>query len=249
MYATALTSAILWTAVLQVAPQLAALQNTSIPMPSDDLVPVTLPPMSCAEALTHGASSPRNTASAADVSSGWLSIAAFRPQVLALPTKTRPKRLWLIASDGSQHAFLLKGRDDLRIDERLMQFMRVTNSLLQTSNKRAAVELGSRCYSVTPFGRRAGLVQWVRHTVSLFGLFRSWQMEAMKRHAAVAAARRESSIDAAGAAATGQGVEGSLPLIVAAARPADVFYARLLPALQQAGVAAGAPRKDWPAGG
>lgn len=39
----------------------------------------------------------------------------------ALPTKTRPKRLVLHGSDGGAHVFLLKGRDDLRMDERLMQ--------------------------------------------------------------------------------------------------------------------------------
>ncbi|KAF6252070.1 hypothetical protein COO60DRAFT_1628668 [Scenedesmus sp. NREL 46B-D3] len=38
-----------------------------------------------------------------------------------------------------------------------------------------------------------------------------------------------------------------LPLMVAAARPADAFYARLLPALQSAGVSVGAARSSWPA--
>ena len=48
-------------------------------------------------------------------------IASILPQLIALPTKTRPKRLVMVGSDGAHHAFLLKGRDDLRADERIMQ--------------------------------------------------------------------------------------------------------------------------------
>lgn len=246
-------------------------------------------------------------------SGSWLCITAFDKQVAVLPTKTRPKRLLMLASDGSVHAFLLKGRDDLRVDERLMQFMRASNTLLAASSTTqqlpaaanspaspvstvpasaaaAAVAgwaggqrmvLRMRPYSITPFGRRAGLVQWVRHTTSLFGLFRSWQQAAAERYQAVAAAKRDAAAAAnAAAAAAGAGSAAQadrqaaaaaasgtaagvapekageanggsstvpLPLIVAASRPTDAFYARLLPALQAAGLPVGSARSSWPA--
>ena len=50
-----------------------------------------------------------------------LRIAAVLPQMVPLPTKTRPKRIVLLGSDGVQYTYLLKGRDDLRADERIMQ--------------------------------------------------------------------------------------------------------------------------------
>jgi serine/threonine-protein kinase SMG1 len=50
-----------------------------------------------------------------------VSIAGLAPQVHVLGSKTRPRRLQLLGSDGRAHVFLLKGRDDLRLDERLMQ--------------------------------------------------------------------------------------------------------------------------------
>lgn len=244
-------------------------------------------------------------------SGSWLCITAFDKQVAVLPTKTRPKRLLMLASDGSVHAFLLKGRDDLRVDERLMQFMQASNALLAASSSTqqlpaaanstagpvpampasaaaAAVAgwaggqrmvLRMRPYSITPFGRRAGLVQWVRHTTSLFGLFRNWQQAAAERYQAVAAAKRDAAANAAAAAAgagstvqadrqaaaaaaggsaagvapekAGEANGGSstvpLPLIVAASRPTDAFYARLLPALQAAGLPVGSARSSWPA--
>ena len=54
-------------------------------------------------------------------SAGRLLISAVLPEMVALPTKTRPKRLVLLGSDGERHTYLLKGRDDLRADERIMQ--------------------------------------------------------------------------------------------------------------------------------
>jgi PI-3-kinase-related kinase SMG-1 len=297
----------------RVAPLLAALRDTAIPLPADDLTATTLPPLplraildmnssssssssSSAEAAEHQrpASGAELAAAAAEAgaaasSGSWLCIASFDQTVLVLPTKTRPKRLRLLANDGSVHAFLLKGRDDLRVDERLMQFMRAANALLAAPaaaaarcgssaqqkaagalwfgfgrRKKQQQQLRVRPYSITPLGRRAGLVQWVRHTTSLFGLVRAWQAATAERHHAVAAAKREAA--AAAAAAAGAAADSAaatdgadakadsssgvvLPLMVAAARPADAFYARLLPALQAAGVSVGAPRSSWPSGG
>jgi hypothetical protein len=152
-----------------------------------------------------------------------------------------------------------------------------------------AASLHARAYSVTPLGPRAGLVQWVSKTVSLFGLFRGWQAASKERCAALHAAKVEAAVAAAtnaaaaastataeataakggpaakikaatAAAATAAAKQAAvaaaqlqqepvrLPLLVGARRQAEAFYARLLPALQQVGVAAGTSRKNWPHG-
>lgn len=282
-----------------VAPQLAALRNTTIPLPADDMTASTLPSSSLRAVLGAGvADSSRSDvlleasdgtgtrqgeqqqpavpggvlAAASEAGSSWLRIAGFDKTVLVLPTKTRPKRLRLLADDGSVHAFLLKGKDDLRVDQRVMQFIRTANALLTAADTQATSNLVSGCatrprlrpYSVTPFGRRAGLVQWVRHTTSLYGLVRNWQTATAERYRAVAAAREVPAVNSsaaggAAAEASSTAAEASskeaesskegvvLPLMVAT-RPVDAFYARLLPALQAAGVPVGAPRKSWPVG-
>lgn len=52
---------------------------------------------------------------------GVVTVAGVCGSVSALPTKTRPKRAALLGSDGATYTYLLKGREDLRMDERLMQ--------------------------------------------------------------------------------------------------------------------------------
>ena len=88
----------------------------------------------------------------------------------------------MLGSDGRDYVYLLKGREDLHLDERLMQFLRVANGLLQSSTATRSAGLRARWYSVTPLAGRVGLIQWVSDTVSLYGLFRAWQQRQQGRH-------------------------------------------------------------------
>ena len=67
-------------------------------------------------------------------------------------TKQRPKRIGLMGSDGIEHVYLLKGREDLRLDERAMQFFDVVNSLIQSK---------IMTYFVLPLSKSGGLIQWI----------------------------------------------------------------------------------------
>ncbi|KAH8067434.1 phosphatidylinositol kinase [Aureococcus anophagefferens] len=50
-----------------------------------------------------------------------LRIARFRDQLLALASKQRPKRLTIVATDGAAYDYLVKGGEDLRLDDRVEQ--------------------------------------------------------------------------------------------------------------------------------
>ncbi|KAG6421928.1 hypothetical protein SASPL_118488 [Salvia splendens] len=50
-----------------------------------------------------------------------VTIASFAPQLVVITSKQRPRKLTIHGSDGEEHAFLLKGHEDLRQDERVMQ--------------------------------------------------------------------------------------------------------------------------------
>lgn len=50
-----------------------------------------------------------------------VTIASFARQLVVIPSKQRPRKLTIHGSDGEDYAFLLKGHEDLRQDERVMQ--------------------------------------------------------------------------------------------------------------------------------
>jgi FKBP12-rapamycin complex-associated protein len=49
-----------------------------------------------------------------------------------ITSKQRPRRLHIHGSDGKDYGYLLKGHEDLRQDERVMQLFGLVNSLLGT---------------------------------------------------------------------------------------------------------------------
>lgn len=77
-------------------------------------------------------------------------------------TKQQPKIICIMGNDGNFYQYLLKGHEDLRLDERLMQFFKLINSLVkkETSQNSALI----RTMSVIPLSLFHGLVQWVKGT-------------------------------------------------------------------------------------
>ncbi|XP_073103831.1 serine/threonine-protein kinase TOR isoform X2 [Elaeis guineensis] len=59
-----------------------------------------------------------------------VTIASFAPQLVVITSKQRPRKLTIHGSDGEDHAFLLKGHEDLRQDERVMQWLNWLGSKL-----------------------------------------------------------------------------------------------------------------------
>jgi hypothetical protein len=104
-----------------------------------------------------------------------VSVQQFSPEVIILPTKTRPKRIAMLGSDGHTYMFLCKGLEDLHLDERMMQFVRVANQLLLKDKLCNSRHLSSRHYAVVPVGDKIGLIQWVNNITSIFSLYRHWQ--------------------------------------------------------------------------
>lgn len=95
------------------------------------------------------------------------------PEVTILPTKTRPKKIWLLGSDGKTYAYLCKGSEDLRLDERVMQFLTMCNVIFKEKSQNKHL---TRHYAVTPLGPRCGLIQWVENATPLFTIYKRWLM-------------------------------------------------------------------------
>ncbi|OQS05072.1 phosphatidylinositol kinase, partial [Thraustotheca clavata] len=98
-------------------------------------------------------------------------ISSIAQDVLILSTKTRPKCLTFVASDGRSHRYLLKSREDLHLDERIMQLLATINVSLSANKATRYQDLSTRHYSVIPLSNDAGLIQMVPNVKPLFHLY------------------------------------------------------------------------------
>ncbi|XP_047947439.1 serine/threonine-protein kinase TOR-like isoform X2 [Salvia hispanica] len=104
-----------------------------------------------------------------------VTIASFAPQLVVITSKQRPRKLTIHGSDGEEHAFLLKGHEDLRQDERVMQLFGLVNTLLGNSRKTAEKDLSIQRYSVIPLSPNSGLIGWVPNCDTLHHLIREYR--------------------------------------------------------------------------
>lgn len=94
-------------------------------------------------------------------------INSFSHSVTVIPSKQRPRRISILGNDGRQYQFLLKGNEDLRQDERVMQLFRLINVCLDNTRSTSNIGLGIIQYSVLPLSNNSGLIGWVENCDTL----------------------------------------------------------------------------------
>ncbi|XP_050674865.1 serine/threonine-protein kinase ATR isoform X2 [Leptidea sinapis] len=94
-------------------------------------------------------------------------IAGIEEQIQILPSLQKPRKVTLKGSDGKSYIIMLKPRDDLRKDFRLMEFNGVVNRFLQDAPETRRRRLYIRTYSVLPLNEECGLIEWVPNLVGL----------------------------------------------------------------------------------
>ncbi|XP_022763546.1 serine/threonine-protein kinase TOR isoform X3 [Durio zibethinus] len=104
-----------------------------------------------------------------------VTISSFARQLDVITSKQRPRKLTIHGSDGEEYAFLLKGHEDLRQDERVMQLFGLVNTLLENSRKTAEKDLSIQRYSVIPLSPNSGLIGWVPNCDTLHHLIREYR--------------------------------------------------------------------------
>lgn len=94
-------------------------------------------------------------------SSYYPTIASFSSKLDVIPSKKRPRRIQLNGSDGRLYSYCLKGNEDIRMDERVMQLFGMVNVLL--SHTRAASSAYIHRFPVIPISPNVGLLGWVEN--------------------------------------------------------------------------------------
>ncbi|XP_056160918.1 serine/threonine-protein kinase TOR isoform X1 [Syzygium oleosum] len=104
-----------------------------------------------------------------------VTIASFAPQLDVITSKQRPRKLTIHGSDGEEYTFLLKGHEDLRQDERVMQLFGLVNTLLENNRKTAEKDWSIQRYDVIPLSPNSGLIGWVPNCDTLHQLIREYR--------------------------------------------------------------------------
>ncbi|KAK3006551.1 hypothetical protein RJ639_017706, partial [Escallonia herrerae] len=94
-------------------------------------------------------------------------ISGIADEAEILSSLQRPKKIVLLGSDGTEHPFLCKPKDDLRKDARMMEFNAMINRLLSKCPESRRRKLYIRTFAVLPLSEDCGMVEWVPHTRGL----------------------------------------------------------------------------------
>ncbi|KAL9566383.1 hypothetical protein ACKAV7_009298 [Fusarium commune] len=90
-----------------------------------------------------------------------VTIDSFLDDVLVLSSLAKPRRLTTRGSDGKSYMLLIKPKDDLRTDQRLMEFNGLINRSLKRDAESSRRQLYIRTYAVTPLNEECGIIEWV----------------------------------------------------------------------------------------
>ncbi|PFH51827.1 hypothetical protein AMATHDRAFT_58344 [Amanita thiersii Skay4041] len=102
-------------------------------------------------------------------------ITSFATKLTVIASKQRPRRLSLKGSDGRDYQYVLKGHEDLRQDERVMQLFSLVNTLLSVDTNSFKRRLHIQRYPVIPLAPNAGLIGWVQDSDTLHVLIRDYR--------------------------------------------------------------------------
>ncbi|CAH8842375.1 unnamed protein product [Trichobilharzia szidati] len=95
-----------------------------------------------------------------------------------ITSKQRPRKLTIMGSDGHQYVFLLKGHEDTRQDERVMQFFGLVNTLLINNPETLRRNLTIQRMSIIPLSTYTGLIGWVPNSDTFHNLIRDYREKA-----------------------------------------------------------------------
>ncbi|KAJ3130914.1 phosphatidylinositol kinase- protein kinase tor1 [Physocladia obscura] len=104
-----------------------------------------------------------------------IKIESFFPILTVITSKQRPRRLSIKGNNGVEFQYLLKGHEDLRQDERVMQLFGLVNTLLSDDSETFQRHLTIERFSVIPLSPNSGLIGWVPNTDTLHAIIKDYR--------------------------------------------------------------------------
>jgi FKBP12-rapamycin complex-associated protein len=104
-----------------------------------------------------------------------IKILNFDTTFSVISSKQRPRKISLNGSDGTAYAFLLKGHEDIRQDERVMQLFGLCNTLLTGDSESYKRHLNIQRFPAIPLSQNSGLLGWLPYSDTLHVLIREYR--------------------------------------------------------------------------
>jgi len=111
-------------------------------------------------------------------------IKDFEDTVVVLRSLVRPKKITMRGSDGNRYYILCKPKDDLRKDNRTIEFNNLVNRHLRKDSETRKRNLFIKTYTVIPLRHDCGLIEWINnlegYRQTLLGTYRK-EMEGFSK--------------------------------------------------------------------
>ncbi|CAI5758005.1 unnamed protein product [Candida verbasci] len=102
-------------------------------------------------------------------------ILKFDPVVSVISSKQRPRKLKLTGSDGKEYTYVLKGHEDIRQDNLVMQLFGLVNTLLTNDPECFKRHLDIQRYPAIPLSPKVGLLGWVPNSDTFHVLIKAYR--------------------------------------------------------------------------
>ncbi|XP_065080234.1 serine/threonine-protein kinase ATR-like [Ochlerotatus camptorhynchus] len=90
-------------------------------------------------------------------------IHGIREEFTILQSLQKPRKITLVGHDGREYTMMMKPKDDLRKDFRLMEFNAVVKQYLYKDPDAKHRRLNIRTYTVLPLNEECGIIEWVEN--------------------------------------------------------------------------------------
>ncbi|KAF9970692.1 hypothetical protein BGZ73_006560 [Actinomortierella ambigua] len=91
-------------------------------------------------------------------------VVSFDQRVLVMSSIRKPKRISILGSDEREHLFLVKGGEDLRLDQRIQQLFGLMNDIMRKDPQCSQQKVNVQTYKVIPMTGSIGILEWVDNT-------------------------------------------------------------------------------------
>ena len=151
-------------------------------------------------------------------------LVSVTPTTLVMRSMRLPKRLILHGNDEGETWWLVKGGEDVRLDERIQALFGVMNKVLAEDATCARRNLGVVRYAVVPMTPLLGVLEWVQNTKPVRGMIQDYLWKIQQERGAGGSSRGRSR---------SRGKGGQKKVILAWRKAEDAFRVGLLQGLSQ----------------